>query len=383
VALQLVLLHVEAQELRADERFPADAAAARRAVRVEHPEVGLEARLLREALFAPGAVKLSRQVDLLVLPQEAGVEEALLARGAVVGSLLRVPEPVFVQVRRMDEALPAVGAGQRLLARVDPDVALEARLLREALGALRAGEELLGHVRLGVLPEAPLLRVDLGVAPEARLLPEALPAVRAGEGLLARVDPEVVPEARLHHEALGALQAGEQPPVRVQRAEVLPEGRLLREAPLTPGTFPGVGLLVFLQEARPAEALLAHGAAVRPRVRELVSDHRRPLGEALPAVGAGERLPARVRRLVDAEHPLVFELLAAHGAAERVLPRADSHVDLQGAHPAAVLPAEPAAVRAVGRAAGAELRSLPRGILSGPCGNEGDKLEITETLFAS
>lgn len=128
---------VEPEALRAAEASPADVAGVRPLSRVE-PEMVLEARRSRETLFTLGTVKLLPEVDLLVLPQAAGLVEAPFAHGAVVGPLPRVCEPVSVHGPRVGEALPAVQAAERFLSRVDLLVTLELTFLGELLATQRA-----------------------------------------------------------------------------------------------------------------------------------------------------------------------------------------------------------------------------------------------------
>lgn len=125
---------MEPEALRAAEASPADVAAVRPLARVK-PEMVLEAGRSRETLVTLGAVKLLPKVDLLVFPQAAGLVEAAVAHGAVVGPLSSVCEPVSVHGPRVCEALPAVGAGERFLPRVDLLVTFELTFLGELLPA--------------------------------------------------------------------------------------------------------------------------------------------------------------------------------------------------------------------------------------------------------
>lgn len=123
---------MEPQALRAAEASPADVAAVRPLPRVE-PEVVLQARRSREALFTLWTVKLLPKVDFLVFPQAAGLVETPVTHGAVVRPLTRVREPVSVHGPRVGEALPAVRTGEGFLSGVNLLVTFELTFLRELL----------------------------------------------------------------------------------------------------------------------------------------------------------------------------------------------------------------------------------------------------------
>lgn len=123
---------VEPEALRAAEAPPTDLAAVRSLPGVK-PEVVLETRSSGETLLALGTVVLLPGVDLLVLPQAAGLIEAAVAHGAVIRPLARVCEPVSVHGARVGKAFPAVGTGKGFLSGVDLLVAFELAFLGELL----------------------------------------------------------------------------------------------------------------------------------------------------------------------------------------------------------------------------------------------------------
>ena len=161
------------------------------------------------------------------------------------------------------------------------------------------------------------------VQPQALRAAESSPTDVAAVRPLPRVEPEMVLEARRSREALVALRA----------VKLLPE----------------VDFLMLPQAAGLVEAPVAHGAVVRPlpRVRESVSVHGPRMGEALPAVRAGEGFLPRVDFLVTFELTFLGELLPTQRALKRFLSRVDSHVDLQRGHLVTVSSTEPTTVRAL------------------------------------
>lgn len=106
--------------------------------------------------------------------------------------------------------------------------------------------------------------------------------------------------------------------------------------------------LVFPQASGLVEAPVAQRAVVGSLscVREPVSVHGARVGEALPAVRAGERLLPRVDFQVTFELTFLGELLPTQTALVRFLTRVNSHVDLKSRHLVTVSSTEPAAVRA-------------------------------------
>lgn len=160
------------------------------------------------------------------------------------------------------------------------------------------------------------------VEPQALRAAEASPADVAAVRPLSCVKPEMVLETRSSREALLAFR--------------------------TVKLLPKVDFLMFPQAAGLVEAPGAHGAVVGPlsRVREPMSVHGPGVGEALPAVRAGEGFLSGVDFLVTFELTFLCELLATQGALIRLLSRMDPHVDLQSRHLVAVSSTKPTAVRA-------------------------------------
>lgn len=161
------------------------------------------------------------------------------------------------------------------------------------------------------------------VQPEALRAAEAPPTDVAAVRPLSRVKPEMVLEARRSCKTLVALR--------------------------TVKLLPKVDFLMLPQAAGLVEAPVAHRAVVRPLscVCEPVSVHGPRVGEALPAVRAGERLLSGVDFLVTFELTFLGELLPTQSALIWFLPRVNPHVNLKSRHLVTVSSTEPTAVRAL------------------------------------
>lgn len=160
------------------------------------------------------------------------------------------------------------------------------------------------------------------VEPQALWAAEASPADVAAVRPLSCVKPEMVLEARSSCETLVTLW--------------------------TVILLSKMDFLVFPQASGLVEAPVAQRAVVGSLscVREPVSVHGARVGEALPAVRAGERLLPRVDFQVTFELTFLGELLPTQTALVRFLTRVNSHVDLKSRHLVTVSSTEPAAVRA-------------------------------------